>query len=443
MLKSPLSQFFISRALFLVATVAVSGCAPAQQGKPETGNVIFVHPDGYSVSAWQAYRALKVGPDGMTAWDQLPHLAIYRSHARNSLGMTSHAGGTIHAYGVKVGLDSLGLDEGEPISSASGYDGSLMMEAMDAGIRCGIVNSGHLAEPGTAAMLARVEKRGNRVEIVSQLIASSAEIILGGGEVLFLPKGTTGHHGRPGVREDGRNLIEEAQNDGFDVVYTLDELRALPDDTQKVLGLFAANNTYNSVSEEELEEEGLEPYDPAAPDVGELTEQALRFLSHGNNRFFLMVEEEGTDNFGNQNNASGLFEAYARADRAIAEARKFTAGRNDTLLMVAADSDASGMQLIALGPQDSLIQPDGTLAPTTKNGAPLDGVAGTGTKPFQSAPDRNGQTFSFGVAWPTGRDLPGGVVARAEGLNADQLPPNLDNTGVYAFLYQTLFGRKP
>lgn len=419
------------------------GCGSPGDSPSKTGNVIFIHPDGYSVSAWQAYRAWTVGPDGMTAWDQLPHLAVYRSHERTSLSTTSNAGGTVHAFGKKVGLKSFGLDDGQPLKSASGYDGSIMVEAMASGIRCGIVNSGHLAEPGTATMLARVESRQNRTEIVSQLIASGANVILGGGEVLFLPKGVQGQHGRPGIREDGRNLIEEARTAGYSVVFTLEALRALPDDTPKVLGLFVAQNTYNSISEEKLLERNLKPYEDGAPDVADMTREALRILSHGGAQFFLMVEEEGTDNFGNQNNASGLFEAYARADRCIAEARKFIAERNDTLLLLTADSDASGMQLIALSPQDSLIQPDGNLAPTTANGAPLDGKAGTATPPFQSAPDRAGQTFLFGVAWPTGRDLPGGVIARAEGFRADQLPANLDNTQVFPFLYEVLFGREP
>ncbi|MEM6822365.1 MAG: alkaline phosphatase [Verrucomicrobiota bacterium] len=423
----------------------IQGCDHVHHDDQEKGNVIFIHPDGYSLSAWHAYRVLHIGPDGNLAWDQLPYLSVYRAHVRNSLAPTSHAGGTIHAYGVKVGRNSFGLDEGASIQSASGYSGSLMMEAIESGIRCGIVNSGHLAEPGTAAMLARVKSRKNRTEVVSQVLSSGAKVILGGGEILFLPTGTVGRHGRPGIRDDNRNLIEEAIADGFTVVYTSEELAALPDDTDKVLGLFVAEDTYNTVSEEKLRSRGLPPYNEDAPDVGEMTREALRFLSYGDDQFFLMVEEEATDNFANQNNASGLFEAYARADRAIAEGRSFIAERDDTLLITAADSNASGVQLIALLGQgkDKLLKPDGTLMEAMANGAPVDGVDGTGTQPFQSAPDAAGQTFSFAVAWPTSRDLPGGVLARAEGFNGDLLPPNLDNTGIYRILYQTLFGREP
>ncbi len=405
------------------------------------GNVIFIHPDGYSLQGWQAFRALEVGPDGNTAWDQLPALGVYRSHVRNSLGVTSHGGGTVHGYGIKVGLDSYGLDEGQPILSASGFDGSIMMEALQKGIRCGIVNSGHLAEPGTGAMLARVEKRSNRTGIVAEFLKSGAQVILGGGEIYFLPKGQIGKHGQPGVRDDQRNLIEEFQAAGYDVIYTLKELAALPDDTSKVLGLFAADNTYNDVSEEELAEQNLSAFNPDQPSVAEMMAHALRILSHQNQQFFLMVEEEGTDNFGNANNAFGVFEAYRRADACIAQAQTFLDTHPNTLVMTAADSDASGMQLLAI---ESLRGPfqlkDGKLPPISDTGAALDGVNGTGTEPFTSAPDRAGRRFQFGVLWPTRADLPGGVLARAQGMNADLLKPNVDNTDIYELIYQTLFG---
>jgi len=413
---------------------------PADPARSATGNVLFIHPDGASMVAWQAYRVYAVGPDGQTAWDQLPHLGVYRAHVRNSLAPTSHAGGTIHGYGIKVGRDSYGLDEGNPITSASGKPVSLMSEAIDRGIRCGIVQSGHLAEPGTAAMLAKVEQRSNRTEIVRQLIASGAEVILGAGEVLFLPPSETGRHGQPGVREDGLNLIHEAESAGYHVVYTRKELEALPDSPGKVLGLFAAENTYHARPEEQLKKQGLSPYVEEAPSVAIMTRHALRFLSHNDTQFFLMVEEEGTDNFGNANNASGLFEAYERADACIDVGRQFVARNPDTLLLTAADSDASGMQLIAMeAGLKPFLKEDGTLPETSDTGAALDGVEGTGTLPFTSAPDARGQTFQFAIAWPTRTDLPGGVLARAEGFKADQLPVDVDNTQLFHLMHSVLF----
>ena len=82
---------------------------------------------------------------------------------------------------------------------------------------------------------------------------------MGGGETHYLPSGTVGRFGREGIREDGRNLIAEAQAGGYQVVYSLEELQNLPADTEKVLRIFAAEDTYNARPEAELKQQGLTP----------------------------------------------------------------------------------------------------------------------------------------------------------------------------------------
>ncbi|MCU0406803.1 MAG: hypothetical protein MUE64_07525 [Ignavibacteriaceae bacterium] len=42
---------------------------------------------------------------------------------------------------------------------------------------------------------------------------------------------------------------------------------------------------------------------------------------------------------------------------------------------------------------------DKPLPPTAHNGAPLDGINGTSSKPFLTAKDKNGNQFQFAVAW--------------------------------------------
>jgi alkaline phosphatase len=412
---------------------------PVATTESNTGNVIFLHPDGTSLTAWNAFRVLDQGPDGMTEWDRMPVVAFYRPHVSDSIAPTSHAGGTVHAFGVKVVRDSFGKDGKQSLISASGKPYSVMQEALQRGLAAGIVNSGHLAEPGTATQLASVNSRANRTEIAKQILESGCQIILGGGEVLFLPDEVTGRHGQPGIRKDGVNLIDRAQEQGYAVVFTRDELKALPDHTGKVLGLFAAEATYHPDSEEALQNAGLDPYQASAPTVADMTGAALRFLDASGKRFFLMVEEEGTDDFANKLNAPGLFEAYRRTDTMIQVSRKFMVDRNDTLLLVASDSDASGMQTLAFGLADAEDAP-AKLPPTTDVGTPLDGVEGTGSAPFVSGPDREGRRFLFGVSFSTHEDLHGGVVARAQGFNSDRVPLHLDNTGIFELIHATLFG---
>ncbi len=410
---------------------------------PQAGNVILVHPDGSSLAAWNAFRIATAGPDGLTNWDRLPGVALYRSHFADGLSPTSHGGGTVHAWGVKVVADSYGTDGGAPIIARSGAAAPLLVEVKRAGLAVGIVQSGQIAEPGTGVFLASSPRRSDYAGIAATILGGGADVILAAGEKHLLPKGARGRHGA-GAREDGRDLVAEARAAGYAVAHTREELAAAAADPEvkKLLGVFAEDATYRAASEEALAEKGLAPYAPEAPAVAEMTDAALRVLARSGKRFALVVEEEGTDDFANVQNASGLLEAFRRADAAIGVARDFVAKNPQTLLLTAADSDASGLQIVGLGRRDDPALAAPRVPPTTRLGNPVDGVAGQGTAAFLSGPDSAGRRFWFGVTFASKEDLVGGVVVRAEGLNRERLPVNLDNTALYAAMWETLFGRE-
>lgn len=419
-----------------VNALAVTHLAPLS--KPGKGSVIFIHPDGTSVSHWTAGRMSIAGPDGMINWDRLPFMAVYRGHMKTSLAATSHGGATTHAYGVKVDADSYGMDRDRPLTALSGKQESIMQEALKAGLTVGVVNSGNIDEPGTGVFLASVRSRKDGQEIARQVVSSGAHVILSGGEKWLLPKGVKGRHGE-GERTDGRNLIAEAQARGYAVVYNRSELGALPKSTRRVLGVFAHHHTFHDQPEEQLGTAGLPLYVQDAPTVGEMTKAALAILSRHGKRFLLVVEEEGSDNFSNVNNAAGALEAMRRADEAYGVARDYLRHNPSALLVTAADSDASGLEVIAF-PSDFAEKP---LPLSTRNGAPLDGREGKGSRPFISAPDQFGKRMPFGIAWTGFEDGTGGILARAEGMNAQALRSgSCDNSDIYRLMYRTLFGHQ-
>jgi alkaline phosphatase len=443
------SLLHLSSALaFLACTAPALGrqdTAPSNgAGRgPSRGSVIFIHPDGTGLAHWGLARVAHVGPDGELAWDRLPEIGIYRPHMRDSLAPSSHSGATVHAYGVKVPQDSFGMDGAEIPVSAGGERISVMREAMRAGLAVGIVNSGHIAEPGTAVFLASSPKRTDYTGICAKLLVDRPNVILGGGEAYFLPKGVTGRHGA-GLREDGRNLIEEARTAGYTVVFTREELAAVPAETTHLLGLFAAVNTYDDRNEETLRAAKSPIYAPNAPTVAEMERAALRILARQPNGFFLAVEEEGSDNFSNCHNAAGLIEAMRRADEAIAVAEEFRVNAPNTLVLVAADSSASGAQLVAMPEKEGVIVAGKPLPTTIPNDpAPLDGVDGRNTVPFLAKPDRTGRVLPFAVAWASFEDGGDPVVVRAVGPNSALLRGSIDNTAIYRAIYTTLFGRSP
>ena len=413
---------------------------PLRRPSVTASNVIFFHPDGTGLNHWNALRTLTKGPDGALEWDALPGMAVYSGHMSDALAGTSNGGATVHAYGVKVAARSFGLDGETPIVAASGKPASIVQEALASGRATGLVQTGHIAEPGTAAFIASVKKRSQYTEIARQVVQSGVPVILGGGEAMLLPKGVAGRHG-DGMREDGLDLIQWAKGSGYTVVYTRQELAALDlSKVDKLLGLFARWNTFSDKTEEENAREGLGHYLSSAPTVAEMSSAALQILSRSQDGFLLVVEEEGTDNMANNNNASGTLEALRRADEAVGVLHRHVKDNPNTLLLMAADSDAGGMQLIGPGPGREM-EPGKPLPATSKNGSPADGVTGTASVPFLSAPDAKGQRWPFAITWATDNDVHGGILVRAAGKNADKVKGRIDNTDIYKIMYQTLFDR--
>ncbi len=406
-----------------------------------TGSVIFLHPDGTSLASWMATRFLEVGPAGRLEWDRMPRVAVYDGRLSDALAASSNGGATVHAWGVRAAHLAFGL-EGPEARSLSGYAGPLMREAQAAGRAVGLVQTGAHYEPGSAIHLTSAAKRADEAEISAGVLASGAPVLLGAGEAWFLPAGTAGRHG-PGKRTDGRDLVAEARSAGYTVLFTRDELLAADPTAPgaKFLGLFAHNHTFNDRTEEELRAAGLPHYQPQAPSYAEMVAFALRVLERAPGGFFLVAEEEGTDNFGNRNNAAGTLEAHARADAGIGVARAFVARRPDTLLLVASDSNAGSMTVN--GPRAATLDPERPLPERDVNGAPIDGRAGTGSLPFVAKPDEAGRALPFWISWGAKDDTAGGVIVRAEGRNADLLPANVDNIGLYRLMHLTLLGREP
>lgn len=437
----------LASALCLILLISAPLVAEART-YGEARNVIFFHPDGYGLSHWDALRILIAGPDGRLNWDRLPHIAVYTGHMADHLTGTSHGGATTHAYGVKVHFDSFGLDGANPITALSGQQQSIMEEAVAAGFATALIQTGSVTEPGTAAFVASVPERGDHAEIARQVIEAGVDIIFGGGEAALLPAGVAGRHGE-GARPDNLNLIERAKELGYTVVYTRDELLALPRNTARVLGVFAHAHTFNDQPEEALRAAGLPLFVPTAPTIAEMAQVALELLANNpktaERGFFMVAEEEATDNFPNNANAPGSFEAGRRADETFGLFREFVSRNPRTLLLTTADSSAGSKNFLSL--RDAAAAVGTTRVNTGADGqpvsAPVDGVDGAGTAPFISAPDKNGNTFPFAVTWATTSDVAGGLLVRAEGLNAERVSELVvvDNTDIYRLMYWTLFDR--
>ena len=422
-----------NRTLATLLALSLAGATAANTPR----SAIFLHPDGMGANTWAATRLMQVGPDGRLAWDRLPRLAIYVGPMTDSVNASSNGGATTQAYGIRASLDSYGwIEKGQVPVAASGKRMSLMREAQAAGKKIAIFNSAPMTEPGTGAFLATIVDRDDEAGIAAQILAAKPDIALGGGEMFFLPKGVRGRHGL-GVRTDGRNLIDEAKAAGYAVVFNRDELLALPQDTQRVLGLFAHEATFNEADEATLARKKLAPFQPQAPRFDEMLGFILDRFRDAPEGYLVVGNEEATDNLSGENNTPAVVEAASGADRAIALALA-EAGRNPALtVIVASDSDNGAMNPTS----DDLDDPKDLPRPLptkTAVGSPLDSDGG---QPYLSAPDARGVRQPFYVTWASDSDSAGGTVARGIGPGAAKIEGTIDSTAIYRALYLGLFGR--
>jgi glycerophosphoryl diester phosphodiesterase len=334
-----------------------------------------------------ALRNIDKGPDGRINWDEMSHAGVYLGHMEDQLTGTSNAGAVTHATGTKVFAESFGFNaDNSPVVPGSGKTGmTILDEAIAAGKATALVQSGHIGEPGTTAFTAKtlnrepdpaVRARDKTAEIAEQVIRAGVNVVMAGGEVYLLPQGTTGFHVTAAidaqfndpVDRPTTNLIDLAKSLGYTVVYTEDQLNQVMAQAklpEKLLGVFAANHTFDDRTEEALGLNSPNPqplYVSTAPTVAEMLDASLKILKQDEDGFFVVVEEEGTDNFANNNNAVGTIEAMRRADAAIGIAMDYVDKQDpNTLVITAADSEAGGMQLFQFAPYT---RPSGNFNPS-------------------------------------------------------------------------------
>ena len=108
---------------------------------------------------------------------------------------------------------------------------------------------------------------------------------------------------------------------------------------RKLLGLFANEEMF----EQRPEGEG-DLYEPVVS-LSEMTSKALGILSRDRDGFFLMVEEEGIDEFAHRNNAEKTLLTGQALDKAVEVALRFAATHPGTLIVVAGDHETGGLAI--------------------------------------------------------------------------------------------------
>ncbi|MFI7601419.1 alkaline phosphatase [Actinoplanes sp. NPDC049681] len=408
----------------LAGTVAAAGMAllnpltaadagSAAKRPTQARNVIFINGDGMAAAQREAARLYYAGLDGQLTMDKLPVSGQLTTspHDPKTPITDSAAAATAWATGEKTYNGAISVDvDGNPLPT-------LGAQAKAAGKGTGLVTTAQVTDASPAAFFANTANRSAQDEIARQYIeVSKPDVILGGGEDWWLPAGQPGAYPDhpaedPAEASKGTkgDLVAEARHAGYQYVSTADQLAAAK--RGKLLGLFGNEEMF-----QQREEGKGDIYNPPVS-LATMTTKALSTLSTHRKGFFLLVEEEGIDEFAHENNGTRMLQALGELEKAVVVARNYAATHPDTLVVVTGDHECGGLTV-----EDT--------ATTDESG---DGISAE-DGPFAI----KGSPLSFNLDWTTSGHTGVDVPVTAYGPLADRFTGKHPNTYVHDVLARVL-----
>lgn len=384
--QGDVTQFGGARRLTEEQTAALRASLSDKQVK----NVILLIGDGMGDSEITAARNYANGAGGFFAGiDALPltgqytHYALDKKTGKPDYVTDSAASATAWSSGVKTYNGALGVDIHEKPHT------TLMQLAKAAGKGTGNVSTAELQDATPAAMMAHVTARkcygpeatsklcptnalenGGKGSITEQMLQTRPDVTLGGGMKTFSEVSKAG-------AGQGKTLRQQAQEQGFVIVETLDDLKKVQSADQKapLLGLFSDGNmpvrwkgpkaSYHGNLDQPAVTCTANPERSASvPNLADMTEKAIDLLKTNPNGFFLQVEGASIDKQDHAANPCGQFGETVDLDEAVQKALEFARADGNTLVIVTADH-AHSSQIVAPDTK----APGLTQALNTKDGA--------------------------------------------------------------------------
>ncbi len=270
-------------------------------------NLILMIGDGMGTAQIQA---------GMTAnrgnlyLGSFRHAGFSRTSSANRYVTDSGAGGTAIATGHKANNSSIGIDSTKkPVPS-------ILATAAANGLATGIVVTTSILDATPAAFVAHVPDRSMMSEIAVEFAERGPDVFIGGGR---------DHFSR---RKDGRNLVTELTQKGYQVCDTITEIVKIR--SGKLAGLLTENRV-----------------DKRGDQLAVTTKVAIDILANNKKGFFLMVEGSLIDGGGHENDMAYTVEEMLDFDRAVGKALEFASRDRRTLVVVTADHETGGLTIVS------------------------------------------------------------------------------------------------
>ncbi|PRT56443.1 Repressible alkaline phosphatase [Wickerhamiella sorbophila] len=302
-------------------------------------NLIFMVSDGMGPASLSMARNfqdyVEESDIGTTLFLDDHFLGNSRTKSDSSLITDSAAGATAFSCGLKTYNGAIGVD---PDSKPCG---TVIEAAKEAGYLTGMVVTTFITDATPASFSTHAYDRSEQQTIAAQLVGRdhllgrNVDLLIGGGRCEFLPRSMGG------CREDSRDLLKEATEDGWSLATNRKEFDYLQGGRNVSLPLMA------------LVSNGQIPFDidrddEQYPSLVETTKTAIRALSDAtkdsDKGFVLMIEGSRIDHAGHLNDPGAQVYEVLAYDAAYKAAVEFASSADvETVVISTSDHETGGL----------------------------------------------------------------------------------------------------
>jgi len=288
-------------------------------------NVVFIIGDGMGLA--HIYAGM-VANGNHLEMERFKNVGFSKTYSANNFTTDSGAGGTALSSGVKTKNGMIGMTP-DSVPAVS------ILEIADKnGLSTGMVTTCDITHATPASFIAHQPSRKMTEEIAADFLKTDIDVFIGGGRKNFEK------------RDDKRNLTDELKSKGYNIAYTLDEVKKVKS------GKLAAM----------LSDEHIAAYPLRAEMLPESVVAALDILDNNKKGFFMMIEGSQIDWAAHDNNADQIAKEVLDLDSTIGKVLDFARKNKNTLVIVTADHETGGFTM----PMGNIAKKEFTAAFSTK-----------------------------------------------------------------------------
>ncbi len=307
-------------ALLPALIIILSGCSVQDISKTpirnkNVKNIILFIGDGMGTA--QVYAGMSVSNSPLSL-ESFPYAGFSKTYSSDNYVTDSGAGGTALACGIKTKNGMIGMSPDSTIVP------SIIEIAHKSGMATGVLSTSSVTHATPASFVAHNSGRGNYEDIAKDFLNGTVDVFIGGGEDHFRK------------REDGVDLAASLSQQGYDVVYNIDDLKSSK--SNRIAGLLAKEHMPR-VGEGR---KGM---------LAEMTRKAIETLSKDKDGFFLMVEGSMIDWGAHAKDLKYTIQEVVDLDEAVGVAKEFAVKDRKTLIIVTADHETGGLTLPGRSPR--------------------------------------------------------------------------------------------